>query len=211
MDQMLRKEEYEARHAALDALSVVAEGTRSFLKHFIDDVIAKIVPFCRDPDPRVRFALLQTFGTLMTDFSVGNCDDDSEALVLRFHTQICGVIDVSLNDPCARVRCHALSCTINLLEELQEHQEILILYQDGLLAKLAEAMADSSDMRVQTMALTSITAMCETLGDLAGQYYESFKQPMLLILTHARDAAFVKLRSEALRALACLVVEYVAQ
>ncbi len=74
------------------------QGTLLFLKFFIDEVLLKILPFCRDPDPRVRFAVFQTIGTLLVDFGFDNKETTGVVLAERYHAQIVQAILIGLAD-----------------------------------------------------------------------------------------------------------------
>ena len=62
--------DWRFRHAALMAISAVAEGCVKQMEPMLESVIGTILPFLQDPHPRVRHACCNALGQLATDFNI---------------------------------------------------------------------------------------------------------------------------------------------
>jgi hypothetical protein len=66
---MSNSPEWQARHAALMALSAVGEGCQRQMEALLPSIMEGVVNFLRDPHPRVRYACCNALGQMATDFS----------------------------------------------------------------------------------------------------------------------------------------------
>lgn len=66
---MLNSEDWKARHAALMAVSACGEGCHKQMENMLSSIIPSILPFLRDPHPRVRYACCNAIGQMSTDFA----------------------------------------------------------------------------------------------------------------------------------------------
>src|SRR5690349_1685143 len=98
--QMLANESWKARHAALFAVSAIGEGCVRIMEAELGKIIGMVLPFLRDPHPRVRYAACNAIGQMSTDFA-GPMQKNHHALVL---TNLIPVMD---DAPFPRVRAHA--------------------------------------------------------------------------------------------------------
>ena len=62
--------DWRYRHAALMAVSAIAEGCAKQMEPLLASVVDSVIPFLQDSHPRVRHASCNALGQLATDFSV---------------------------------------------------------------------------------------------------------------------------------------------
>lgn len=67
---MLSSQEWQHRYAGLLCISAIAEGCVKLLEKEIVKVIKMVIPYVKDPHPRVRWALCNCIGQLSADFAV---------------------------------------------------------------------------------------------------------------------------------------------
>ena len=64
-------EDWRYRHAALMAISAVGEGCQKQMTQILGEVVNAVLPYCRDPHYRVRYAACNALGQLSNDFCPG--------------------------------------------------------------------------------------------------------------------------------------------
>ena len=62
--------DWKYRHAALMAISAIAEGCVKQMVNVLPNVVELVIPYLQDPHPRVRHATCNALGQLATDFRV---------------------------------------------------------------------------------------------------------------------------------------------
>jgi HEAT repeat protein len=65
--RLLGAPDWQSRHAALIAVTVVAEGFRERLVSNVSEVVGQLAPLFSDAHPRVRWAALNALGQLCMD------------------------------------------------------------------------------------------------------------------------------------------------
>jgi len=66
---MLQSNDWKFRHAGLMAISTIGEGCHKQMEAILEQIVDTILPFLRDPHPRVRYAACNALGQLSSDFA----------------------------------------------------------------------------------------------------------------------------------------------
>lgn len=168
MPQMLGSSEWRERHAALMALSNVAEGCAAVMIPEIDSILDMILPRINDPHPRVQWATLNALGQMSTDFA----DDMQTKHSARV---VPALISRMTNDSVPRVQVHAAAAMVNFAENATK--EILEPYLDGLLSNLL-ILLQSPKRYVTEQVLTTIAIVADAAQTKFIKYYDTL-MPLL--------------------------------
>lgn len=63
-------EDWRYRHAALMAVSAIAEGCAKQMEPLLASVVDSVLPYLQDQHPRVRHASCNALGQMATDFTI---------------------------------------------------------------------------------------------------------------------------------------------
>lgn len=66
---MLGHSDWKQRYAALMAISAIGEGCHKQMENMLEQIMAGVLNFLRDPHPRVRYAACNAIGQMSTDFA----------------------------------------------------------------------------------------------------------------------------------------------
>ncbi|KAG0269851.1 hypothetical protein BGZ95_001880, partial [Linnemannia exigua] len=176
--QMLANESWKARHAALFAVSAIGEGC----------IIGMVLPFLRDPHPRVRYAACNAIGQMSTDFA-GPMQKNHHALVL---TNLIPVMD---DAPFPRVRAHAAAALVNFCEAVEKGT--LEPYLDAIFERLL-SLLNTGTTYVQEQAITTIATVADSAEDRFVKYYSSIMPLLINVLRQATNKEYRLLRGKAM-------------
>eukprot|EP00981_Chlorochromonas_danica_P002066 scaffold420_cov169-Ochromonas_danica.AAC.26 len=124
--------DWKNRRAAVAALGRLAEGSPKTFTPFLNQVTTFLLACLQDSNPRVQYEGIQVVGRFASIFP-NNCSNfiDSYLPLLASVLQH--------QDYCARLRGHAASALINLLNPSHCDSDVLVKYLDPLLAGLCVA------------------------------------------------------------------------
>ncbi|CDO55226.1 similar to Saccharomyces cerevisiae YMR308C PSE1 Karyopherin/importin that interacts with the nuclear pore complex [Geotrichum candidum] len=169
LPQLASSTQWRERHAALMALSNVAEGCASVMIPEINSIIDLIWPRIEDEHPRVQWAAINALGQMSTDFADDIQTKHSErvipAIISRMHA--------GLNP---RVQAHAAAAMVNFSENATK--EILEPYLNELLQQLLNLL-QSPHKYVNEQALTTIAIVADAAQNKFVQYYDTL-MPLLV-------------------------------
>lgn len=174
LPQMLDSQNWRERHAALMAISNVAEGCRDVMMPKLNDVLDIVVPRIDDPHVRVQWATCNALGQMSTDFS--------DYIQRHFAARVLPPLISKLsraNVP--RVQTHAAAATVNFSENATK--ETLDPYLDSLLSGLLELLS-SPKRYVQEQVLTTIAIVADSAENKFIKYYDAL-MPMLFNVMRA--------------------------
>lgn len=179
---MLRKPEWQARHAALMAFSCAGEGCRDRLLRVLDNIVSGILQFLGDPHPRVRHAACNAIGQMATDFT-----PDFEN---KFHSQVIPALCRLLIDfSNIRVQAHSACAMINFFEECP--QELLATYLDPITDHIQVALStymnegipkDEGKLFVVENIIVALSSVADSSAELFTKYYEKFMPCLKFII-----------------------------
>ncbi|KAF9129600.1 hypothetical protein BGW39_004001 [Mortierella sp. 14UC] len=168
--QMLANESWKTRHAALFAVSAIGEGCVRIMEAELGKIIGMVLPFLRDPHPRVRYAACNAIGQMSTDFA-GPMQKNHHALVL---TNLIPVMD---DAPFPRVRAHAAAALVNFCEA---------------------SLLNTGTTYVQEQAITTIATVADSAEDRFVKYYSSIMPLLINVLRQATNKEYRLLRGKAM-------------
>jgi len=200
---MLQHEDWRYRHAALMAVSAIAEGCVKQLEPLLASVVDSILPFLEDPHPRVRHAACNALGQLATDFSI--------LFQKKFHAKVMpGFLKLLMSDGAhPRVQAHAAAALVNFCEECP--RKILTPYLDDLVSSLESVLASKIQELLQggtklvlEQILTTIATVADTAEDRFTKYYERFMPSLKYIFENALGKDFRLLRGKAIECISLI-------
>lgn len=179
---MLRRPEWQARHAALMAFSNAGEGCRNQLMHDIDRVVGGILNFLDDPHPRVRHAACNAIGQMATDFA--------PEFEKKFHSQVIPALCRLIVDfSHIRVQAHSACAMINFFEQCS--QEILSGYLDPITEHIQVAMSrymtegipkEEGKLFVIECIIVALSSVADSSAEAFVKYYEKFMPALKFII-----------------------------
>lgn len=203
LEEMLKKSDWKIKHAALMAVSAIAEGCAKQMEPLLPGIVASIVPFLADPFPRVRHAACNALGQLATDFPV--------LFQKKFHAQVMpGFMGLLLKDnEFPRVQAHAAAALVNFTEECP--RKILTPYLDQLVHALEQVLSSKIQELLQggtklvlEQILTTIATVADTAEDRFTKYYERFMPSLKYIFQNANGKDFRLLRGKSIECISLI-------
>lgn len=156
-------QEWRERHAALMALSNVAEGCREVMMFEVDKILDMVIPLLNDPHSRVQWATCNALGQMSTDFATliqNKCGDRIlPALISKLGP-----------NSTYRVQAHAAAAMVNFSEHASK--DVLEPYLDSLLSSLLELLG-SPKRYVQEQVLTTIAIVADAAESKFSKYYDA--------------------------------------
>ncbi|KAI9190858.1 importin subunit beta-3 [Polychytrium aggregatum] len=188
LSAMLGAQEWQRRHAALMAISAIGEGCKKQMEADLKRVVDLVVPYTRDPHPRVRYAALNTIGQLSTDFA--------PLIQSDYHHVVLESLATCMDDAqYPRVQAHAAAALVNFSEEAEK--DVMAPYLDHLFPRLL-TLLDKGKTYVQEQAITSMATVAESAKDKFAAYYNSIMPLLLNVMKHATTKEFRLLRGKAM-------------
>lgn len=163
LPSMMSSTEWRQRHAALMALSNVAEGCRDVMIGEIDKVLDMVIPLLDDAHPRVQWATCNALGQMSTDFAT--------VIQAKCGPRILPALISKLgNQSVPRVQAHAAAAMVNFSERASK--EVLEPYLDSLLSSLL-VLLESPKRYVQEQVLTTIAIVADAAESKFSKYYDT--------------------------------------
>ncbi|XP_076436016.1 importin-5-like isoform X1 [Babylonia areolata] len=180
---MLGHQDWRYRHAALMAVSACGEGCHSQMELMLDEIVNAILPYLKDPHPRVRYAACNAFGQLCTDFGP-NCQR-------KFHEKIVpGLLSVLDDDSVPRVQAHGAAALVNFSEDCPKG--ILVGYLATVIAKLEHVLTskfkehiEKGNKLVLEQVIVTLASVADTAEDRFTEYYDRFMPCLKYIIQNA--------------------------
>jgi len=193
---LMGENSWKHRHTALMAISIMGEGCNKYLFTNLEPIVKTLIPFFRDPHPRVRWAACNAAGQMSTDFG--------PVFQAMFHSSILpaliGVMDDKDNP---RVQSHAAAAVINFCEH--SDGELLAPYLNELLAKLY-GLLQGGKIIVQEQAVTAIAAVADAASTEFLKYYDTFLPLLKSILANANSKEYRVLRGKTMECISLIGV-----
>ncbi|KAI1316705.1 hypothetical protein EDD11_009594 [Mortierella claussenii] len=185
--QMLaNNQDWKSRHAGLMAVSAIAEGCARIMEAELPKIIHMVLPFLRDPHPRVRYAACNAIGQMATDFA-GIMQKNHHAVVL---TNLIPVMD---DTPFPRVRAHAAAALVNFCEAAEKRT--LEPYLDAIFERLL-SLLNTGTTYVQEQAITTIATVADSAEERFVKYYSGIMPLLMNVLRQATDREYRLLRGK---------------
>merc|ERR1711871_348359 len=183
--------ESECRRAAIAAMHRLSEGAPKFFKIHLQSASALLSAAINDTSPRVQYEAIQMVGRLGSLYP-GKVQD----IINTFMT----VLSQRLADTsvCDKVRGHAASALINILNPESCETEELEPYLPDLLNSLCVCLQGAS-LEVQSPCLTLLGCAAQVSVDAFKPFYSSFMPGIKQILHNASGEQFVELRGKAMQ------------
>jgi len=200
---MLQHADWKYRHAALMAVSAIAEGCAKQMEPLLASVVDSILPFLEDPHPRVRHASCNALGQLATDFSI--------LFQKKFHAKVMpGFLKLLLNDSAhPRVQAHAAAALVNFCEEcprktLEPYLDDLVSALEVVLASKIQELLQGGTKLVLEQILTTVATVADTAEDRFTKYYERFMPSLKYIFQNAVGKDFRLLRGKSIECISLI-------
>lgn len=208
--QMLQHEDWKYRHAALLAVSAIAEGCVKQMEPLLASVVDSILPFLEDPHPRVRHASCNALGQLATDFSI--------LFQKKFHAKVMpGFLKLLLNDSAfPRVQAHAAAALVNFCEEcppkiLSPYLDELVNVLENVLNSKIQELLQKGVKLVLEQILTTIATVADAAEVKFTTYYSRFMPNLKYIFQNAIGKDFRLLRGKAIECISLIGLAVGAQ
>ncbi|KAJ1930154.1 importin subunit beta-3 [Tieghemiomyces parasiticus] len=178
--------QWPRRHAGLMAVSAIGEGCAKPMERELGGILQLIVPYFKDPHPRVRYAACNCVGQLCTDFPA--------TLPTKYHELVLSHLLPALGDAeNPRVQAHAAAALVNFCEEAS--QAVLEPYLDTLLQSLL-TLLNSPHRFVQEQAVTTIASVADTAEQKFVKYYSTIMPMLLNVIRTATQPEYRPLRGK---------------
>lgn len=183
--QMLQSGEWQQRRAALMTISSIGEGCEKVMKPELGNIIQMILPYFKDPHPRVRYAACNAIGQMCTDFAPYLQKSYHQAVI----TSLLPLMD---DNSQPRVQAHAAAAMVNFCEETDK--ATIDPYLDAIFERLL-ILLRTSKTYVQEQAITTIATVADSAKDKFVKYHNVIMPLLLDILRQASDKQYRTLRS----------------
>mmetsp|Transcript_8735 Transcript_8735/g.11822 ORF Transcript_8735/g.11822 Transcript_8735/m.11822 type:complete len:1130 (+) Transcript_8735:104-3493(+) len=188
----LQDPDWKKRHAALIALSQIAEGCSKLMVKQLGAVAEMCLGcMCVDPHARVRWAAIHAVGQ--------TCTDLGPDLQQQEHARLLPALLQVMDDHAQpRVQAHASAAVVNFSENCSP--EIMRPYMDQLITKLM-LLLQSGKKLVMEGALTALASVADCAQEEFQKYYDGVMPFLKNILMTATDKTHRMLRAKALECL----------
>eukprot|EP00047_Mylnosiga_fluctuans_P003070 m.227329 g.227329 ORF g.227329 m.227329 type:complete len:1114 (+) comp11571_c0_seq1:98-3439(+) len=191
---MVGRPEWEARHAALMAISAIGEGCYKKMREHLRAIVDAVIPLLRDPNPRVRFAACNALGQMSTDFMPREHRQTAVGFQSLFHAQVIpGLCEATRDAAHPRVQAHAAAAIVNFCDGAA--RTTLEPYLDMILTHLGQLLS-SQYIIVQEQVVTTIATVADAAQEHFAKYYASFIPHLKHILYNAREKSHRLLRAK---------------
>ncbi|CCG80667.1 Importin subunit beta-3 [Taphrina deformans PYCC 5710] len=187
LPKLMSSTKWQERHAALMALSSIAEGCEKIMRKELDKVLAMVLPHLSDVNPRVRWAACNAIGQMCTDF-VGDVQEKYTQRVLNALTPVLDATE-------ARVAAHSAAAFVNFCEHAE--QASLEPYLDPVLERLLNLLR-RPEKYLQEQAVTTIATVADAAEQKFIKYYDTIMPLLLNVLREASGDDFKLLRGKAM-------------
>uniref|UniRef100_A0AC35TWV0 TOG domain-containing protein n=1 Tax=Rhabditophanes sp. KR3021 TaxID=114890 RepID=A0AC35TWV0_9BILA len=201
-NQFLTAQDWKKRHAAIMALSVAGEGCKRSMEPMIDTIIANILPFMKDSNPRVMYAACNAIGQMSTDFG--------QTLQKKCHAIVIPQLLSTLSQlQYARVSAHAGAALVNFAEECPK--TIITVYLDdimGILEKVIDAtfrhLNETGKKMVLEQVITTVASVADAAQDQFINFYDRLIPPLKYILASANGQELRTLKGKTIECISLI-------
>lgn len=191
---MLGHADWKQRYAALMAISAIGEGCHKQMEAMLEQVMAGVLNFLRDPHPRVRYAACNAIGQMSTDFA--------PTFEKKFHEQVVpGLLSLLDDVQNPRVQAHAGAALVNFSEDCPKN--ILTRYLDGIMGKLEavlnskfKELVEKGNKLVLEQIVTTIASVADTCEKEFVTYYDRLMPCLKFIIQNANSEELRMLRGK---------------
>lgn len=191
---MLGHSDWKQRYAALMAISAIGEGCHKQMEAMLEQVMAGVLNFLRDPHPRVRYAACNAIGQMSTDFA--------PTFEKKFHEQVVpGLLSLLDDVQNPRVQAHAGAALVNFSEDCPKN--ILTRYLDGIMGKLEavlnskfKELVEKGNKLVLEQIVTTIASVADTCEKEFVTYYDRLMPCLKFIIQNANSEDLRMLRGK---------------
>ncbi|XP_041352900.1 importin-5-like [Gigantopelta aegis] len=202
VSQMLPNEDWRYRHAALMAISACGEGCHTQMEAMLNTIMEAILPYLRDPHPRVRYAACNAIGQMCTDFG--------PTLQKLFHGRIVVELLAVMDDHGnPRVQAHGAAALVNFSEDCPKL--ILVTYLDLIIDKLEQVLTgkfkellERGTKMVLEQAVTTLASVADTSEDKFVKYYDRFMPILKYIVQNATGKELRLLRGKTIECISLI-------
>lgn len=185
---LINSQQWRERHAALMALSNVAEGCRDVMMLEVDKILDMVIPLLNDNHSRVQWATCNALGQMSTDFATliqTKCGDRIlPALVSKLGS-----------DSTYRVQAHAAAAMVNFSEHATK--DVLEPYLDNLLSRLLDLLG-SPKRYVQEQVLTTIAIVADAAESKFSKYYDALMSLLFNVMKADSGQEYRLLKAKAI-------------
>ncbi|XP_067614434.1 importin-5 [Eurosta solidaginis] len=194
LPNMLGHTDWKQRYAALMAISAIGEGCHKQMETMLDQIMAGVLNFLRDPHPRVRYAACNAIGQMSTDFA--------PVFEKKFHEQVIpGLLSLLDDVQNPRVQAHAGAALVNFSEDCPKH--ILTRYLNGIMSKLEnilnskfKELVEKGNKLVLEQVVTTIASVADTCEKEFVAYYDRLMPCLKFIIQNAKSEDLRMLRGK---------------
>ncbi|XP_036330351.1 importin-5 isoform X2 [Rhagoletis pomonella] len=194
LPNMLGHSDWKQRYAALMAISAIGEGCHKQMEAMLEQIMAGVLNFLRDPHPRVRYAACNAIGQMSTDFA--------PTFEKKFHEQVVpGLLSLLDDVQNPRVQAHAGAALVNFSEDCPKH--ILTRYLNGIMSKLEnilnskfKELVEKGNKLVLEQVVTTIASVADTCEKEFVTYYDRLMPCLKFIIQNAKSEDLRMLRGK---------------
>lgn len=181
LEKLVPSNDWKQRHAAMMAISCIAEGVESYLGKHLNALLEHFVfPLTKDQHPMVRYSAAHALGQLSTDFGT--------MLTSKFHAEFFHyMLPLLLDNRWPRVQAHTAAAFINFINEMES--TILKPYLDTVMPALFQCL-NSARKDVQENAISTIATIAETCGQDFSPYYSTIMPPLLNVTSEILSSQY---------------------
>lgn len=200
--QMLQNNDWRYRHAALMAISACGEGCHQQMETMLGNVLEAILPFLKDPHPRVRYAACNALGQMCTDFG--------PLFQKKFHEKLVPSLLQILDDNSnPRVQAHGAAALVNFSEEcpkviLSQYLDVIILKLEEVLNSKFKELMEKGTKMVLEQIVTTLASVADTAEEKFISHYDRFMPCLKYIVQNAVQQELRLLRGKTIECISLI-------
>ncbi|CAG2257042.1 IPO5 [Mytilus edulis] len=181
--QMLQNGDWRYRHAALMAISACAEGCHQQMEGMLNNILDAVLPFLKDPHPRVRYAGCNAIGQLCRDFG--------PLFQKKYHNRVVPELLQIMDDNAnPRVQSHGAAALVNFAEEcpkivLSQYLDVILDKMEQVLSSKFKELLERGVKLVLEQVVTALASVADTVEEKFTQYYDRFMPCLKYIMQNA--------------------------
>ncbi|CAC5392691.1 IPO5 [Mytilus coruscus] len=181
--QMLQNGDWRYRHAALMAISACAEGCHQQMEGMLNNILDAVLPFLKDPHPRVRYAGCNAIGQLCRDFG--------PLFQKKYHNRVVPeLLQIMDDNGNPRVQSHGAAALVNFAEEcpkivLSQYLDVILNKMEQVLSSKFKELLEKGVKLVLEQVVTALASVADTVEEKFTQYYDRFMPCLKYIMQNA--------------------------
>ncbi|KAK3095190.1 hypothetical protein FSP39_011221 [Pinctada imbricata] len=200
--QMLQNNDWRYRHAALMAISACGEGCHQQMEGMLGNILDAVLPYLKDPHPRVRYAACNALGQMCTDFGPLFQKKYHEKLV----PNLLAVMDDEANP---RVQAHGAAALVNFSEDcpkniLADYLDIIICKLEQVLNSKFKELMEKGTKMVLEQVVTTLASVADTSEEKFTAYYDRFMPCLKYIVQNAVQQELRLLRGKTIECISLI-------